>query len=224
MWLNKWKNVLSKTKTSKILQNYNMTLPTALPISITFKVFALGSQLYIRDSNSNLLLYVKQKLFKLKENIEIYSEEERTNLRYTIKADRVLDFNANYTVTNAEGNPLCIINREGIKSLWKATFNIATASGTHYTIREGNPFAKVMDGFFGEIPIIGMLSGYVFQPYYTIETADGTHLFTVHKKRAFLEGKFTLEPEEAGKGLGEAELTNCLMGTILMVLMERRRS
>jgi uncharacterized protein YxjI len=64
------------------------------PIHFSFKILAIASQIYIRDSSGNLLAYVKQKLFKLKEDINVFGDEGQTQLLYNIKADRVLDFSS----------------------------------------------------------------------------------------------------------------------------------
>jgi len=55
------------------------------PINFTFKLLALASQIYIRDASGNLLGYVKQKLFKLKEDINIYADENQTRLMFNTR-------------------------------------------------------------------------------------------------------------------------------------------
>ena len=65
------------------------------PIDLSFKILALASQIYIRDANGNLMGYVKQKMFKLKEDINIFADETQTRQQFNIKADRVIDFSAN---------------------------------------------------------------------------------------------------------------------------------
>jgi len=52
---------------------------------------------------------------------------------------------------------------------------------------------KIFDGLFEGIPIIGALSGYVFQPRYGVYDLKGNKHFTVHKRPAFLEELFELE-------------------------------
>ena len=62
------------------------------PLKLSFKLLAIASQIYIRDANGQLLGYVKQKLLKLKEDINVFADEQQTQHLYNIKADRVLDF------------------------------------------------------------------------------------------------------------------------------------
>src|SRR5215813_6156752 len=109
------------------------------PIDLSFKLLALASQIYIRDVNGNMLGYVKQKLLKLKEDINIYADESQTRLNFNIKADRVIDFSARYSFTDSVGNFLGAIKRQGMRSLWSANYEIFDASNRHVmTINEEN--------------------------------------------------------------------------------------
>ena len=58
------------------------------PLELRFKILAIASQIAVRDASGNLLCYVKQKAFKLKEAVTVFGDEEQTRPLYTIKADR----------------------------------------------------------------------------------------------------------------------------------------
>ena len=45
------------------------------PLSLRFKIIAIAEQLAVHDSSGRLMMYVKQKAFKLKEAITVYSDE-----------------------------------------------------------------------------------------------------------------------------------------------------
>ncbi len=60
------------------------------PLNISFKILALARQLALTDVAGNLIFYVKQKAFKLKENVTVFADREQTRQLYTIKADKVL--------------------------------------------------------------------------------------------------------------------------------------
>src|SRR5215207_35520 len=94
------------------------------PIDFSFKLLAIASQIYIRDANGSLLGYVKQKLFKLKEDINVFADENQTQHLFNIKADRVLDFSAKYNFTSAQGQSLGSIKRRGMRSIFKASYEI----------------------------------------------------------------------------------------------------
>jgi hypothetical protein len=190
------------------------------PLTLSFKIVALAPQLSVTDANGDLVCYVKQKLFKLKEAITVFADSQQTRPLYTIKADRVLDFSARYQFADALGQPHGSVKRQGMRSLWKAHYEIYDGEAPVMTIHEENPWVKVLDALFGEIPILGMLTGYLFHPAYLVIRADGTQVMRLEKQPAFFEGKFRLD--KTGE-LSEAEEQRALLGLLMTLLLERSR-
>lgn len=191
------------------------------PLSLSFKLLALASQIYIRDANGNLLGYVKQKLLKLKEDINVFADEQQTQHLYNIKADRVIDFSANYNFTDNRGGFLGSIKRQGMRSLWKANYQITDSAGNlAFNINEENGWIKVIDAFAGEVPVLGMFTGYLFNPAYIVSRPDGSPVARLAKQPAFFEGKFELEKQAQ---LSNEDETRLLLGVLTMTLLERAR-
>jgi len=191
------------------------------PVDFTFKLLAIASQIYIRDANGNLIGYVKQKLFKLKEDINIFADENQTQLLFNIKADRVIDFSAQYNFTSASGQFLGSIKRRGMRSIWKANYEISDQSGQQVLqINEESAWTKVFDALLGEVPVLGMFSGYLFNPAYIVSRMDNTPVLRLQKQPAFFESKFQLSPQ-AQFAAGEESLV--LLAALAMTLLERSR-
>ncbi len=191
------------------------------PIDLSFKLLALASQIYIRDASGNLIGYVKQKMFKLKEDINIFSDESRTQQKFNIKADRVIDFSATYYFTDNFGNRIGSIKRQGMRSLWKANYDVFDQNGNQiFKINEENGWVKVVDALVGEIPVVGMFTGYIFNPSYIVTKSNGTAVVRVQKQSAFLESKFQLS--SLGQ-MNPQEENQVLLSVLMMVLLERRR-
>lgn len=191
------------------------------PLELSFKLLAIASQIYIRDANGQLLGYVKQKLFKLKEDINIFADETQTRHLYNIKADRVLDFSAKYNFTDAAGNNLGSIKRQGMRSIWRANYDIFDAASNQVMkINEENGWVKVVDSLVGELPVVGMFTGYFFNPSYLISRLDGTPIARLQKQPAFFEGKFQLS---ALTQLSDDDEIRVLLGALSMTLLERSR-
>ncbi len=191
------------------------------PLKIRFKLFALSPQIFVEDSAGKTVCYVKQKLFKLKEAVNVFTDSSQQNILCQIKADRIIDFSANYRFYDNSGESFGSIRRKGMRSLWKAHYEILDESGNvEATISEENPMAKVMDGLLGEIPIIGLFTGYLFHPRYALTDSGGQLRMRMTKKRAFLEGRYDLERMFDYDDV--AELRG-LMGFMMMALLERRR-
>lgn len=191
------------------------------PIKLSFKLLAIASQIYVRDANGQLIGYVKQKLFKLKEAINVFSDEGQTNLIYTIKADRIIDFSAKYNFSDSSGRMLGSIRRKGMRSIFKAHYLIFDENENQtMEIHEENGWVKVVDALIGELPIIGMFTGYFFNPSYIVSRMDGTQVARLKKQPAFMEGVFELQPLVQIPAEVEAEL---LLSVLTMTLLERSR-
>lgn len=191
------------------------------PLHLTFKLLAIASQIYIRDANGQLLGYVKQKLFKLKEDINVFADEGQTELLYNIKADRVLDFSAGYNFTSADGQRIGSLKRRGMRSIFKAHYEVYDANDRQVLqINEANGWIKVADALLGEVPVLGMFTGYLFNPAYNISRLDGTAIGRLQKEAAFFESGFSLDVTGSVSPEEEARL---LLSVLTMTLLERAR-
>lgn len=191
------------------------------PLTLTFKLLALASQIYVRDADGNLVGYVKQKLLKLKEEINVYADENQTQHLYNIKADRVIDFSAQYNFTDNRGAFLGSIKRQGMRSMWKTHYQIFDANNRQVLeINEENAWIKVADSLVGEIPVLGMFTGYIFNPSYIVSKTDSSPLVRLQKQPAFFESKFLVTPQNQ---LDPNQESLVLLGVLTMVLLERAR-
>ncbi len=167
------------------------------------------------------IAYVKQKAFKLKEDISVFKTESQTDLLFKISADRWLDYNASYSFTDDNGKGCGRLVRKGARSIWKAEYELHNEAGKQgLLIQEDNPWVRVADHFLGEIPILGMLTGYFFNPSFNITRPDGTQVATFYKKPDLVSRVFDLEKNA---GFEEGEETRLVLGVMMMVFMERSR-
>ena len=78
----------------------------------------LGAKFHIYNSTGGLIGYCKQKAFKLKEDIRIYTDESMSEERIAINARSMLDVAAAYDVTESgSGTRIGTLKRLGWKSL-----------------------------------------------------------------------------------------------------------
>jgi uncharacterized protein YxjI len=190
------------------------------PLNLSFKILAIARQISVTDATGRMVLYVKQKAFKLKESVTVFADKEQTVSLFTINADRVIDFSARYQFTDRTGAPIGAVKRQGMKSLWKARYEVLNGDLSELLIQEANPWAKVLDGLVGEIPIVGMFTGYLFHPAYEVRRPDGNAIMRLKKEPAFFESKFTIERLAA---LEEKEEIRVILSLLMVVLLERSR-
>lgn len=191
------------------------------PLSFQFKIGTLANDFVAKDASGKTLAYVRQKMFKLKEAIKVYAEESKTNLLYEINADRIIDFNASYGFTDEDGRSLGKVGRKGMRSLWKASYDIFDQEGnSQFHIQEENPWSKVFDALMGELPVVSMFTGYMFNPKYGVVNKEGVTVARLSKEPSFFGRRFKLEKlTDLKEGDGE----RVMLALMMMVLLERRR-
>lgn len=83
------------------------------------KVFKfLGAAFHIYDMAGNVVLYSKQKAFKLKEDIRLYTGQDMQTELLTIKARQMIDISAAYDVVDTPtGAKVGALRRKGLKSM-----------------------------------------------------------------------------------------------------------
>jgi uncharacterized protein YxjI len=187
------------------------------PLQLTFKFFALAPQITIASPDGQTLMYVRQKLFKLKEVINVFSDENRSQPLFDIKADRIIDWSARY---NPTGKDLGAVKRRGMKSLWKAHYDIYEGDRVVFSIQEENPWIKVLDTLFSEIPIVGMFTGYMFNPTYLVQRPDGRTVMHLSKVPSFWSRIFTIKAMDKLEAREESQV---LLSLMMLLLLERNR-
>lgn len=199
-----------------ILQNLNY------PLDFKFKITTLSSDFNITDKNGNYVAYVRQKMFKLKEDVIIFNDETRTRELFRIQANQWIDFNASYSITDLEnGKIFGRLARQGMRSLWKSHYDVLDENNAlKYQISEDNAWVKVLDGFIGEIPIVGMFTGYFLNPSYTVKDSAGKEYFRLKKMPSLIGRRFQLDRLI---DIDDKDESLVVLSLLMMVLLERER-
>ena len=200
-----------------------MVTSFAFPLRLSFKLLAFASQFYVQDSGGVNVAYVKQKLFKLKEDITVFADERQLDALYSVKADRVIDFSARYNFADARGQDLGAVKQRGLKSLWRAGFDVLDNDQVVFSINEKSVWTRFFDSLFGQLPVVGFLSGYLFQPAYEITSPNGKLVMELTKKAALFEGRFDITLPDGAARLSNRQTTQLLLSSMMVVLLERSR-
>ena len=109
-----------------------------------FKIFGAAFDIY--GPNGDLVFFSKQKAFKLKEDIRVYSNKEMTQELMLIKARQILDFSAVYDVMDSQTNEkVGVLKRKGMKSLIKDEWIIMDSSEREIgTVKEDKLFLALL--------------------------------------------------------------------------------
>lgn len=191
------------------------------PLDFNFKISTFANDFTVRDANQQVISYVKQKMFKLIDEISVFADESKSQLKYTIKANKWIDFSATYVFNDFQGQELGRVARKGWASIWKAHYLIYDdRQAQDLVIQEENPWIKVFDALLCEIPILGLFSGYFFNPSYKVTRTDGTMVVRLKKEKSFFGRKFTVSKLAEFQNREEERIYLSLM---MMILLERRR-
>ncbi len=113
------------------------------------KIF--GGEIRIFDQNrDNLLFFVKQKAFKLKEDITIFADEAQSQALLRIQARSIIDFMAAYDVTDLRTNQkVGALRRKGLASLLRDSWEILDANDNAIaTVKEDSMLLALLRRFF----------------------------------------------------------------------------
>ena len=198
------------------------------PLYLRFRLIALTPRIIVTDSDPKEILYVKQKVFNLREDIRVFSDQSEAREVFNIRAEQIIDFNARYNFFDSKnGQHLGSIKARGWRSIWRATYLVDDPAGDQMMfITEDNPWVKIADSLIGDTPVLGWLSGFLFHPSYTCyrgaDKEDRSQpVMRIKKQGAFFENLFSIELLDAAMD-AEQEIS-ALLSFMLMVQFMRRR-
>lgn len=122
------------------------------------QVFALTGKFRFFDPAGKLLLFSEQKMFKLREDIRVYSDESKAQEVLMIKARQIVDFSAAYDVVDtALGQKVGALRRKGWASMLRDEWEVLDAGD--------NVIGKLFEDSMGLALLRRLLSNLIPQNY-----------------------------------------------------------
>lgn len=117
-----------------------------------FSLFA--PKFYFYDQQGGLIAFVKQKAFKLREDIRVYRDESMTNELLHIRARTILDWSTAYDIVDSfSRQKIGTLKRKGWKSIVRDEWVIMDANEVEIgRIREDSTLLAVLRRFINIIP------------------------------------------------------------------------
>ncbi len=198
------------------------------PLKLRFKLIALAPRIIVTDASGQEVMFISQKTFKLREDVRVFESQAKERELFSIRAEKIMDFNTRYNFTYSPKDQLIgSIKAKGWRSIWSATYLIDDPDGTtKHVITEDNPWVKVMDALFLQIPFIGALAGYVFHPSYTLYSGSSRDnlnqpLMQIKKESGFFEGVYSIH--NLDESVSQTIEMQAILSFALMVQFMRRR-
>jgi hypothetical protein len=173
------------------------------------QVLALAGKFRLYDPHGRLVLFSKQKLFKLKEDIRVYSDEAMSQELLHIQARRILDFSAAYDVIDSlEGIRVGLLRRKGFRSMVRDEWEILDV--------QENPLGLLIEDSASKALLRRLLLGTLLPQDYDV-LIDGLRAADLRQRfnpfRYELELDFRRDPDrQLDRRLGLA--AGILLGTI----------
>jgi len=93
------------------------------------QAIALTGRFRFYDPLGNLVMFSEQKMFRLREDIRVYSDESKTQEVLSVKARQIVDFSAAYDVVDTALNQkVGALRRKGLRSLLRDEWEVLDAS------------------------------------------------------------------------------------------------
>ena len=139
------------------------------------KIF--GAAFHVYDAQGGLVGYCKQKAFKLKEDIRLFTDESCSTELLRLAARQMIDFGATYDVTTPQGDAIGSLRRKGLKSSFvRDEWLVFDDAGAQVaTIREKGSIAPLARRYVDNI------SAFMPQRFEVFRESDGAHVATLRQ-------------------------------------------
>ena len=89
---------------------------------------SLTGKLRFYNQQGVLVLFSEQKMFKLREDIRVFADEQKTQEVLAIKSRQIADFSASYDVVDStNGEKVGVLRRKGLKSILRDEWDVLDA-------------------------------------------------------------------------------------------------
>jgi uncharacterized protein YxjI len=129
------------------------------------QVFALTGKLRLYNPNDELVLYVEQKMFRLREDIRVFGDDSKTQELLLIQARNIIDFSAAYDViASANGQKAGTLRRKGLRSMFRDEWEVLDATD--------QPIGMLFEDSVGQALLRRFLLGSLLPQNYDITIGD----------------------------------------------------
>jgi hypothetical protein len=175
-----------------------------------FSLFA--PKFYLYDQQGGLIAFVKQKAFKLREDIRVYSDETMTSELLNIRARKILDWSTAYDIVDSfSGQKVGTIKRKGWKSMVRDEWVVMDANDNELgRIQEDSAMLALFRRFITSL----IPQDYSF-------TLRGRHIGSAKQNLNFFLPKMTVDLSEDPSR--ELDRRIALAAVVLLMAIEGRQ-
>lgn len=138
------------------------------------KIFSfLGASFHVYDDEGGVVAFCRQKAFKLREDIRLYTDDTKSQELLTMKTRSVIDFGATYDIALPGGEIIGSLRRKGFSSLARDSWLIFGPDGTEIaTLKEDSSVLAILRRIHEAFAL--------FSPQkFEVMSRDGQHIATL---------------------------------------------
>ena len=146
------------------------------------------------DTPGRIFCFVKQKMFKFKEDVRFFTDQTMSTELMRIKARQRFDPTATYDVTAPDGSIIGRFSKVFGASLLRSTYRLFDADGQEVAIAtEQNLFIALFRRLVGFVPNLGNFANWLPIPYHFV-FKRGDQVIGHHKRQLWkLKDTYTLD-------------------------------
>ncbi|GAA2362710.1 hypothetical protein GCM10009854_47950 [Saccharopolyspora halophila] len=130
-----------------------------------------------------LVAFAQQRRAKLKEEVTLYTGEDKNEVVASFKARKMIDLGSGYDVADADGASIGLFRKDFGKSLARSTWHLEQPGLGTYTGQERSMPIALLRRVWEFVPFLENIP--FFFPYHFDFDADGADVLSVEKKIAF---------------------------------------
>ena len=176
------------------------------------KTLTIGNKYWLEDQSGAILGFCKQKLFKLKEDIRIYSDENESQELFRIKQEQILDVWGKFAVIDSSTNTkLGYVKRNIISAFVKDTWELYTTSD--------QLVGRIVESSTGRALARKFMPGGALVPEKMILEMDGQVLANIDQDFKIIGDIWEMNCQMVPSNFDRRVLISCIL---LMGMIERR--
>ena len=178
------------------------------------QALALTGKFRFYDPTGRLVLFSEQKMFKLREDIRVYSDESKMQEVLSIKARQILDFSTAYDVIDTEMNQkVGVLRRKGWSSILRDEWEVLDAND--------NIIGKLFEDSIGLAMLRRLLLGSLLPQNYDITFGD---VRVADLKQRFNPFRYELDVDFRMDTTGRLDRRLGIAAGILLATVEGKQS
>jgi hypothetical protein len=117
-----------------------------------YEVYGVGAS----GTKSGLEAFAQQKRLAIKEKVLFYTDEQKTTLAFSFRAEKAIDVHGRYIVEDAQGVCIGMFRKEFGESLLRSSWILIDKDGSELLrVQESSAVLAAMRRFAGLLPIVG---------------------------------------------------------------------